>query len=427
VSPDSPQIKTEDLEDSYIPGSDRPTKPIPRRNPTPGPSNPPPPSRPLNLSEPKSHFRKPNPLDLSDVIPSYDHTDFREKTQRDQPFDPQVTPEQFEQIIQNPLRRSFRVPKPTSKDQNLYGPKTPAQIEAEIQKGKDTVSKMMKDWTKTQKIQPDPKPAPPAGSEQELLKEGGISALMILMSKAIADIDPCLAILALSASSLAPPVPVQYRDVAKMEDKELQKGWHSAMQEEIKALNDRDVWELLPCPADRVPVRCRWVYSVKSDGRKRARLVAKGFSQLPGIDYDETFSPITRFESVRIILALSALNNWDIEALDVKTAFLYGELDEEIYMEQPEGFVQQGSTGMVYRLKKALYGLKQASLAWYRQAHKSLEKLGFKRCFSDSGIYLRQDKVHITLCVLYVDNLLFLGDCHDLVLDHFHKDKFTNR
>ncbi|KIL60310.1 hypothetical protein M378DRAFT_14278 [Amanita muscaria Koide BX008] len=171
-------------------------------------------------------------------IPSYDAHDTREPSQRDQPFNPQVTAEGFDIINNNPIRRTTRAHKPRILDQNLYGPKTPAQIEADIQKGKDEVSKMMNEWTKTQKIQPDPKPAPPAGSEQELLKEGGITALMILMSKAYADSDPNLAILALSASSLAPPVPVQYRDVAKMEDKELQKGWHSAMQEEIKALND---------------------------------------------------------------------------------------------------------------------------------------------------------------------------------------------
>jgi hypothetical protein len=128
------------------------------------------------------------------------------------------------------------------------------------------------------------------------------------------------------------------------------------MEAEIKALNDRNVWELVNLPQNRRPIKCRWVYDIKTDGRKRGRLVAKGFSQIPGIDFEETFSPVARFETVRLLLALSALEDWEIEALDVKTAFLYGNLDEELYMEQPEGFVVKGQERKVYRLKKALYG-----------------------------------------------------------------------
>ena len=98
--------------------------------------------------------------------------------------------------------------------------------------------------------------------------------------------------------------------------------------------------------------------------KKWGWLVAKGFSQIPGIDFDETFSPVARFETVRLLLAVSVLEGWEIEALDVKTAFLYRNLDEELYMEQPEGFIVKGQENKVYRLKKALYGLKQASIAW---------------------------------------------------------------
>ena len=97
------------------------------------------------------------------------------------------------------------------------------------------------------------------------------------------------------------------------------------------------------------------MYDIKSDGRKKARLVAKGFSQRPGLDYDEMFSPVARYETVRLLLATSALENWDIEALDMKTAFLYGDLEEEIYMQQPEGFIIKGQESKVYRLKKATY------------------------------------------------------------------------
>ena len=105
------------------------------------------------------------------------------------------------------------------------------------------------------------------------------------------------------------------------------------------------------------------------DGKYKAHLVAKGFSQIYGEDYDETFSPVTYFETVQLLLAYACRNDWDIESLDVKTAFLYGQLDEEIYMEQPEGF-KIDSSNQVYHLLCALYGLKQVALAWNKELHK---------------------------------------------------------
>jgi hypothetical protein len=189
------------------------------------------------------------------------------------------------------------------------------------------------------------------------------------------------------------------------------------MKEEVKALNDRDVWELVDRPNDRKPIRCRWVYSIKSDKRKRARLVAKGFSQIPGIDFDETFSPVARFETVRLLLATAALEDWEIEALDVKTAFLYGALDEELYMEQPPGFIKKGQEGKVYRLKKALYGLKQASLAWNKAANKSLEQLGFRRLISDAGIYKYKSGSTTIIVILYVDDVIFMGNNYKLLME----------
>ncbi len=158
-------------------------------------------------------------------------------------------------------------------------------------------------------------------------------------------------------------------------------------------------------------VRCRWVFDLKTDGHKKAHVVAKGFSKHPRLDYDETFSPVVRYKTIHILLATSVLENWDIQALDVKTAFLYGDLDEDIYMAQPEGFIIKGQESKVYRLKKAIYGLKQVSYAWNKQADKSLKSLGFKRCLSDSGIYVRNHiDSTITICVLYVDDILFIGN-----------------
>ena len=126
---------------------------------------------------------------------------------------------------------------------------------------------------------------------------------------------------------------------------------------------------------------------MKSDGRKKACLVAKGFSQVEGLDFDQVFSPVVRFETVRLMLALAALENWYITGLDVRSAYLYGKLDEEIYMEQPKGFAVPRQERKVLRLWHALYGLKQAGLAWWRTLNESLKELEFEHLKSEAGIF----------------------------------------
>jgi hypothetical protein len=126
------------------------------------------------------------------------------------------------------------------------------------------------------------------------------------------------------------------------------------MDDEIKSLMERKVWELVVLPPGRVPIKGRWVYAVKSDGRKKAHFVAKGFTQIYGIDFEETFSPVARFKTVRLLLSIAALEDWDIEVLDVKMAFLFGELDEKIYMKQLEGFVKKDQEKKVCCLLKAI-------------------------------------------------------------------------
>ena len=112
-------------------------------------------------------------------------------------------------------------------------------------------------------------------------------------------------------------------------------------------------------PSDRKTVKCRWTYVLKADGRYKVRLVAKGYTQVQGIDYEETFSPVARYETIRYLLAHAALLDWEIEAMDVKLAYLDGVLDAEIYMEQPEGFIAQGEENKVCKLVRSLYRLKQ--------------------------------------------------------------------
>jgi hypothetical protein len=186
--------------------------------------------------------------------------------------------------------------------------------------------------------------------------------------------------------------------------------WRDACQYEIDALAKNGTWTLVELPSGRKAVKSKWVFKHKSDGRFRARLVAKGFTQIFGIDYDETFSPVARFESLRLLVALAALEDWEIHQMDVKSAFLNGLLDEEIYMEQPQGFIDPDHPHKVCKLNKAIYGLKQASRAWNLQFHGVLLDLGFARTHSDAGVYHRQDDGGMVIIILYVDDITILGD-----------------
>ena len=159
---------------------------------------------------------------------------------------------------------------------------------------------------------------------------------------------------------------------------------------------------LVPRPKGRKVIKNRWVYAQKHDGRYKARLVAKGFTQVWGEDYHETFSPVARFESLRYMFAHAALEDWEMDSMDVKTAFLNGDLEEEIYMEQPEGWEVPGKEDWVCLLKKAIYGLKQASRQWNAKIHKSLLDQGFTRTYSDASVYIysRESGDHTCIVIL---------------------------
>jgi Reverse transcriptase (RNA-dependent DNA polymerase) len=190
-----------------------------------------------------------------------------------------------------------------------------------------------------------------------LMKEGGVCYLNYLLAKAD------------TPNSELPDVSKvrewSYKDLLRLPMSQ-QKEWMDACYQELDSLHKRDVYDLVNPPPGRRIICNHWVFDRKTDGQKRACLVAKGFSQIEGIDYDDIFSPVVRYESVRLIVALAALQHWHMSSIDVKTAFLYGELDEELFMEQPEGFKKKGQEHKVFRLKRALYGLKQAALQWWR-------------------------------------------------------------
>jgi transposase InsO family protein len=191
--------------------------------------------------------------------------------------------------------------------------------------------------------------------------------------------------------------------------------WQAAMESELDSIHRTGTWTLTDLPKGRQPIGCKWVYKIKrkADGsvdRYKARLVAKGFSQKEGVDYKETFAPVAKFTSIRLLLALAAREDYEIHQMDVKTAFLHGDLDVDIYMRQPEGFVEPGKERLVCHLKKSLYGLKQASRAWYHKIDAALSILGFTALASDHCIYMARDDQLVTFIVLYVDDLLLISN-----------------
>ena len=191
--------------------------------------------------------------------------------------------------------------------------------------------------------------------------------------------------------------------------------WSKAMKEEIAALKRNQTWELVPKPRDVEPISCKWVYKIKrrTDGlieRHKARLVARGFSQQYGLDYDETFSPVAKLTTVRVLLALAANKDWDLRQMDVKNAFLHGELDREIYMNQPMGFQSQGHPKYVCKLRKALYGLKQAPRAWYGKIAEFLTQSGYSITPADSSLFVKANGGKLAIVLAYVDDLIITGD-----------------
>jgi len=243
---------------------------------------------------------------------------------------------------------------------------------------------------------------------------GGVPNLSFLLAKAISPLT----------DATTNPKTWVYRDIARLPKLE-QDNWQKACLQELEALKEHQVFELVQRPRGRKVIKNRWVFDVKSDGRKRARLVAKGFSQVEGLDYDQVFSPVVRFETVRLILAMAALHDWHITGLDVRNAFLYGELDEEIYMEQPEGFHVPGRKTEVLKLLRALYGLKQAGLAWWRTLRESMIKLGFEGLVSDAGLFLYKSERGFVIAVIYVDDSIFCGPNKALIQEI--KQRFMQR
>ncbi|GJV02043.1 retrovirus-related pol polyprotein from transposon TNT 1-94 [Tanacetum coccineum] len=198
--------------------------------------------------------------------------------------------------------------------------------------------------------------------------------------------------------------------------------WVMAMQEELNQFKTNDVWELVPNPMDMTIIGTKWVYRNKLDEngvvtRNKARLVAQGYNQQEGIDYDETYAPVARLESIRILLAYACALDFKLYQMDVKSAFLNGFINEEVYVAQPPGFIDFAKPNYVYKLKKALYGLKQAPKAWYDRLKAFLIKHNYSMGMVDNTLFTKKKDSNLIIVQIYVDDIIFGSTCQEMCDD----------
>ncbi|CAN0877831.1 Retrovirus-related Pol polyprotein from transposon RE1 [Linum grandiflorum] len=192
----------------------------------------------------------------------------------------------------------------------------------------------------------------------------------------------------------------------------LDENWNFAMTDEMVQFARLHVWDLVPRPDDRIIIGTKWVFRNKTNDkgdiiRNKARMVAQGYDQEEGIDYDETFAPVARLEAIRLLCAFAALNKFKLFQMDVKSAFLNGDLNEEVYVAQPPGFEDSNFPNHVYKLRKALYGLKQAPRAWYDKLSSYLLTNKFTQGSVDKTLFTKRVKNDILIVQIYVDDIVF--------------------
>ncbi|KAJ0599630.1 putative RNA-directed DNA polymerase [Helianthus annuus] len=199
--------------------------------------------------------------------------------------------------------------------------------------------------------------------------------------------------------------PISYEEASK------DSRWIEAMDKEIESINKNQTWVLVDPPKHQKPIGVKWIYKTKYDekgnvDKYKARLVVKGYKQKYGIDYQEVFAPVIRFETVRLGLALAAHYGWHLHQMDVKTAFLNGKLNEQVYIEQPQGYIKQGEERKLCHLKRALYGLKQAPRAWYSRIDSYFMQREFRKCAYEHTLYIKDTNEGKLVICLYVDDLI---------------------
>ncbi|GKC40029.1 retrotransposon protein, putative, ty1-copia subclass [Tanacetum coccineum] len=188
----------------------------------------------------------------------------------------------------------------------------------------------------------------------------------------------------------------------------------------MHSMKDNQVWDLVDLPPNCKTVGSKWLFKNKTDmdgnvHTYKACLVAKGFTQIYEVVYEETFSLVANIRAIRILIAIAAYYEYEIWKMDVKIAFINEHLNEEVYMVQPEGFVNQKYLNQVCKLKRSIYGLKQASRQWNKQFEEEIKKFGFTQNRDEPCVYVKASRSNVTFLILYVDDILILGN-HILML-----------
>ena len=190
--------------------------------------------------------------------------------------------------------------------------------------------------------------------------------------------------------------------------------WRQAMHEELQALDENKTWNIVKLPHEKKIVACCWIYKIKyrSDGtieRHKARLVARGFTQTYGEDYKETFAPVAKMNTFRVLVSLAVNESWRLYQMDVKNTFLHGELEEKVYIRLPPGHPKESDPRLAYKLNRALYGLKQSPRAWYTKLSSDLMMNRLQRSDADSSLFVKKDISGITIILVYVDDIVITG------------------
>jgi hypothetical protein len=202
---------------------------------------------------------------------------------------------------------------------------------------------------------------------------------------------------------------------SSFEEEDKLKVWKDSMLEEYRSIIKNNVWDIVPRPKDKSVVFSKWIYKIKhvADGsveKFKARFVARGFTQKEGIDYEETFSLVARYTSIQTIIVLAPILGWKLHQMDVKTTFVNGKIEQEVFVEQPDGFVFHNKGTHVCKLRKALYGLKQDPRVWYDRIDGFLKSPSFQKSDVDANMYFKVRGNRLVILILYVDDLFLTQD-----------------
>eukprot|EP00253_Pinus_taeda_P024438 PITA_24438 len=205
-------------------------------------------------------------------------------------------------------------------------------------------------------------------------------------------------------------------------DSEDGKLWKEAMVDEMASLHKNEAWDLVELPSRRKPIGNKWVFKKKTNAegkveKYKARFIVKGYSQVSGIDFGDIFSHVSKVISIRLLLSVVVAFDFEIEQKDVKTTFLHGHLEDEIYMKQPEGFVVKGKKELECKLKYSLYGLKQSPRMLYQKFDTFIRRVGFTGSKEDHCVYFKLIGDHVIYLVLYVDDMLLVGNDKEIIQD----------